>query len=96
MAIRSWNIIGEGPESAAVILRLWAESELEARAAALRGAAALCDAGFAAYEDHTRSRDGLEADVVHELCEGSTLRERTTVSAVMRRFVDELTRAGRG
>ncbi|MBI3201582.1 MAG: hypothetical protein HYZ29_08570 [Myxococcales bacterium] len=91
MTITSWNIIGEGPESTAVILRLWAGSELEVRAAALRGAAALCDACWSAYEDHSRSRDGLSADVVYELCEGSGVKERTAVSAVMRAFVEGLT-----
>lgn len=92
MAIKSWNIIGMGPESTAVILRLWANSELEVRAAALRGAAALCDAGWSAYEDHSKSRDGLSADVVYELWERSGVKERTDVSAVMRAYVEGLTR----
>lgn len=86
MAITSWNIIGTGPESTRVVLRLWGGSELEVRAAAFRGAAALCDAGWAAYADYSTSRDGLAADVVYELCDGHEREQRAAVSEIMYAF----------
>lgn len=86
MAITSWNVIGEGPESGRVVLRLWGESELEVRAAALRCAAALCDDGWSAYEDHSRSQDGLFADVVHELPVRSSMAHCTAVAETMRAY----------
>jgi len=86
MAIMSWNIIGAGPESTRVVLRLWGDSELEVRAAAFRGAAALCDAGWAAYADYSTSRDGLAADVVYELSEGREREQRAAASEIMYAF----------
>ncbi len=86
MAIHSWNVIGTGPDSARVVLRLWGHSELEVRAAAFRAAASLCDAGWASYVDYSTSRDGLSADVVYELVDGSERRQRDAVAAVMYDF----------
>jgi len=86
MAIHSWNVIGTGPESTRVVLRLWGDSELEVRAAAFRAAAALCDAGWGAYVDYSTSRDGRSADVVYELSDGDERKLREAVAAVMYAF----------
>lgn len=94
MAISSWNIIGEGPESTRVVLRLWGDAELDARAAAFRGAAALCESGFAVHVEHSTSRDGLSADVVYELGAGQERGQREAVGALMRSFASSLPKAG--
>lgn len=83
MAIRSWNVIGAGPDSTRVVLRLWGHSELEVRSAAFRAAAALCDAGWASCVDYSTSREGLSADVVYELSDGGEREQREAVSGVM-------------
>jgi hypothetical protein len=86
MAIHSWNVIGTAPDATRVVLRLWGDSELEVRAAAFRGAAALCDAGWSAYADYSASRDGRSADVVYELSDGDERKQREGVAAVMYAF----------
>lgn len=86
MAIHSWNVIGTGPESTRVVLRLWGDSELEVRAAAFRGAAALCDAGWASYVDYASSRDGRSADLVYELGDGGEREQRAAVAEIMYAF----------
>lgn len=86
MAIRSWNIIGEGPDSTCIVLRLWGDAELEVRAAAFRAAAAICDAGWAAYADYSTSRDGRSADVVYELGDGGEREQRAAVAEIMYAF----------
>lgn len=83
MAIHSWNVIGTGPDSTRVVLRLWGHSELEVRAAAFRHAAALCDAGWAPCVDYSTSRDGLSADVICELVDGDERAQRAAVSSLM-------------
>lgn len=79
-------MIGTGPDSTRVVLRLWGHSEFEVRAAAFRAAAALCDAGWGAYVDYSTSRDGKSADVVYELCDGHEPEQREAVAAVMYDF----------